>query len=350
MRVLGIETSCDDTGVGIVDADRVILGQALYTQREEHEKFKGVVPEIAARAHLARLHEVCQTALKDANLTLNDIDAFAATSGPGLIGGVMVGLMTAKTFAAVTGKPFIAVNHLEAHVLTPRLSFAALEFPFMVLLVSGGHTQIILAAGYRDYRLIGSTRDDAAGEAFDKCAKLLGLGYPGGPALEALAAHATTHEPLFGIPMQGDKSCDFSFSGLKTAMRNALQKHGDGPVPQDMAAQLAWSLQHAVTKTLADRCNRALSVAGMKLNGLVAVGGVAANKSIRAALEGVAASHDLPFYAPPLPLCTDNGVMIAWAGMEALQRGITNKLTVPAKPRWPLHELTLAEPYPAATR
>ncbi|MES2729021.1 MAG: tRNA (adenosine(37)-N6)-threonylcarbamoyltransferase complex transferase subunit TsaD [Pseudomonadota bacterium] len=348
MKVFGIETSCDDTGVAIVNDQHTILSQALYTQREEHAQFQGVVPEIAARAHLNRLPDLCDKVLADAGLTLNDIDAFAATAGPGLIGGVMVGLVTGKTFAAMTGKPFIGINHLEAHILTPRLTFPELTFPFLVLLVSGGHTQIILAKAYRDYTLLGATRDDAAGEAFDKTAKLMGLGYPGGPALEVLArdvpdgAKAAADLGL-PIPMLNAPHCDFSFSGLKTAMRNRMVKHGAATLPPAFAAQLASGLQYCIAQSLADRVRVALQHPECrKLNGIVVVGGVAANQTIRSALEDVATAHGTQLYAPPMSLCTDNGVMIAWAGVEAMRHGLIDTLDLAARPRWPVSELRRA--------
>lgn len=348
MRVLGIETSCDDTGIAIVDGAHNIVAQALYTQRQEHAEFQGVVPEIAARAHLGRIQGLCHTVLRDAGLTLNDIDGFAATAGPGLIGGVMVGLITGKTLAALTGKPFLAVNHLEGHILTPRLSFPELAFPFLVLLVSGGHTQIILARGYRDYVILGATRDDAAGEAFDKTAKLLGLGFPGGPAIDRLAATGpdgaqAARDLNLPIPMRGESHCDFSFSGLKTAIRTRLERFGAQEIPKDFAATLASGLQYCIAQSLADRVTRALQLpecAG--ITGLAVVGGVAANLAIRRELDHIATTHALRLYAPPIPLCTDNGVMIAWAGVEAMRAGLRDPLDVAARPRWPVSELSLS--------
>ncbi len=347
MRIFGIETSCDDTGIAIVDDTHTIVAQALYTQREEHAKFQGVVPEIAARAHLGRIQGLCRRVLADANLTLDDIDGFAATSGPGLIGGVMVGLVTGKTLAAITGKPFLAINHLEGHILTPRLSFPDLEFPFLVLLVSGGHTQIILARGYRDYVILGATRDDAAGEAFDKTAKLLGLGFPGGPAIDRLAETGPDGETAarqlnLPIPMRGEPHCDFSFSGLKTAIRTRLERYGDDVIPQEFAATLASGLQHCIAQSLSDRMVKALQRPECQgITGLAVVGGVAANKAIRHELDQIAKNHNLRLYAPPIPLCTDNGVMIAWAGVEAMRAGLRDNLNVGARPRWPVSELSL---------
>ncbi|MDX2027885.1 MAG: tRNA (adenosine(37)-N6)-threonylcarbamoyltransferase complex transferase subunit TsaD [Alphaproteobacteria bacterium] len=337
MVVLGLETSCDETSVGIVDAGRRIRAHVLVSQLAEHKPYGGVVPEIAARAHLDHLDGMVERALDEAGLRLKDMSGIAATSGPGLIGGVMVGAMTGKAIAAVRGLPFIAVNHLEAHALSPRLS-DNVEFPYLLLLVSGGHCQLLLVRGVGDYRCLGSTIDDAAGECFDKGAKLLGLGYPGGPLIERAAAKGNPKAFDLPRPLTGRAGCDFSFSGLKTALRQLVhaEKPGDAFV-----ADAAASLQAAIADILADRTQNALELLqeeGEKITALVAAGGVAANQAIRGRLTALAARHGLSFIAPPMELCTDNGAMVAWAGLERLRLGLTDGLDTAARPRWPLDE------------
>ena len=342
--MLGIETSCDETAAAVVTDDRSILSNVIYSQLVQHAPHGGVVPEIAARAHLEAVNRVVDEALKKANVGWQDITAIAATAGPGLIGGVMVGLMTGKALAAHLQKPFIGVNHLEGHALSPRLSHDV-SFPYMLLLVSGGHTQILLAEGVGQYRLIGTTIDDAAGECFDKSAKLLGLPQPGGPYLEALAKKCTDAQAAIARfdlpqPLTGKKTCDFSFSGLKTAIRERIDAltSTDGVVQEADAAALAVALQHAIAGHLVSRCKRALESISPKPTALVAAGGVASNTAVREGLEKLAASFGLPFMAPPAALCTDNGAMIAWAGIERLKRGETSPMDIPARPRWPLDE------------
>ena len=334
MIVLGIETSCDETAVGIVDGDRHILANQLASQLPLHAPYGGVVPEIAARAHLQRLDALVQDARAEAGLDWDAIDGFAATCGPGLIGGVMVGAMFGKALAAARGRPFSAVNHLAAHALTARLT-DDVAFPFLLLLVSGGHTQLLLAESVTRFTLLGTTRDDAVGECFDKSAKLLGLPYPGGPTLEALAHKGNPARYPFSLPLLEAGSCDFSFSGIKTAVRTlALQEAQD----EQRRADIAASLQYALAATLAEKCRRALTrTADAHPTALVVAGGVAANQAIRTALRTVAAEHGLPLVAPPPALCTDNGVMIAWAGLERLRLGLQDHLDVPARPRWPLN-------------
>jgi N6-L-threonylcarbamoyladenine synthase len=327
--ILGLESSCDDSAAALVTSDRQILAQAIVGQNEAHRPFGGVVPEIAARAHVEVLSPLIEAALKDADLTLADVDVIAATAGPGLIGGVMVGLVTGKALAHAAGKPLIAVNHLEGHALSPRLADPTLQFPYLLLLVSGGHCQLLHVRGPGDYARLATTIDDASGEAFDKTAKLLGLGYPGGPAVEKAAAAGNPKAVPLPRPLVGTVEPHFSFAGLKSAVMRAAQSG------QYSTGDIAASFQQAVIDCLVDRTERQL--AGLHdITALVVAGGVAANQSIRAALEALAARHDLPFVAPPLWLCTDNAAMIAWAGAERYAAGLIDDLTVPARPRWPL--------------
>jgi N6-L-threonylcarbamoyladenine synthase len=312
-----------------VTADGRILAHRLATQEEAHRPYGGVVPEIAARAHVEALAPLIEAALADADMTLADVDVIAATAGPGLIGGVMVGLVTGKALAHAANKPLIAVNHLEGHALSPRLADRDLQFPYMLLLVSGGHCQILHVKGPGDYARLATTIDDAAGEAFDKTAKLLGLGYPGGPAVEKAAALGNAKAVPLPRPLVGTAEPHFSFAGLKSAVMRAVQSG------QYAMEDIAASFQQAVIDCLIDRTRRALAqTEGM--SALVVAGGVAANKAIRGALEKLAADHDLPFVAPPLWLCTDNAAMIAWAGAERYAVGLVDDLSVPARPRWPL--------------
>jgi N6-L-threonylcarbamoyladenine synthase len=331
--VLGIESSCDETAVALVRGDRTILAQRIASQNEAHERFGGVVPELAARAHADRLAPMVETVLAEAGIALTDVDAIAGTAGPGLIGGVMVGLVTAKALAFAANKPLIAVNHLEGHALSPRLADASLQFPYLLLLVSGGHCQLLGVEGVGRYRRLATTIDDAVGEAFDKSAKVLGLGFPGGPALER-AAH-TGNPARFPLPrpLVGSDEPHFSFAGLKSAVLRARAALAE-PTAQDIA-DLAASFQQAACDCLTDRTARAIT-AFPEATALVVAGGVAANQAIRATLAGLAATHGLPFVAPPMWLCTDNGAMIAWAGLERLAIGDVDDLHAPARPRWPL--------------
>ncbi|WP_397591831.1 tRNA (adenosine(37)-N6)-threonylcarbamoyltransferase complex transferase subunit TsaD [Sphingorhabdus sp.] len=327
--ILGLESSCDETAAAIVRSDRTILSHALAGQEDHHRAFGGVVPEIAARAHAELMTPLVETALADAGLTLNDIDAIAATAGPGLIGGVMVGLVTAKALAMASGKPLIAVNHLEGHALSPRLIDADLEFPYLLLLVSGGHCQLLRVNGVGDYNRLATTIDDAVGEAFDKTAKILGLGFPGGPAVERAAAIGNAHNVPLPRPLKGADEPHFSFAGLKSAV---LRAHESG---QYKVEDIAASFQLAVIDCLYDRISYTLDRIDAPA-ALVVAGGVAANVPIREMLEKLAAQRGMRFVAPPLWLCTDNGVMIAWAGAERFGMGLTDGLDFVARPRWPL--------------
>ena len=327
MLILGLESSCDETAAALVTGDRRVLAHRLLGQEAAHAPYGGVVPEIAARAHVEALAPLVEAALADAGVTLADVDAVAATAGPGLIGGVMVGLVTGKALAHAAGKPLVAVNHLEGHALSPRLSDPDLDFPYLLLLVSGGHCQLLLVDGVARYRRLATTIDDAAGEAFDKTAKLLGLGFPGGPAVERAARDGDAGAVSLPRPLLGSAEPHFSFAGLKSAVARTAGHHP----PADMAA----SFQQAVIDCLLDRTTRALARAG-EVTALVVAGGVAANGAVRAALQGLAGEHGLRFVAPPLWLCTDNAAMIAWAGAERFAAGLTDPLDVPARPRWPL--------------
>ena len=341
MRLLGIETSCDETAAGIVARDASgtgrILSNVVYSQLTEHAPYGGVVPELAARAHVSHLDHIVARAAAEAGLRLSDVDGIAATAGPGLIGGVLVGLTTAKALAAALGKPLIAVNHLEAHALTARLT-DGLQFPYLLLLVSGGHSQFVLVRGVGQYERWGTTIDDALGEAFDKVAKLLGLGVPGGPEVEKLASAGDPRRFDFPRPVLNQDRLDFSFSGLKTAVRLAAE--AIAPLTDQDAADICASFQHAVTEIVSTRARAALArfVAQMPDTRpvLVVAGGVAANQAIGGGLRAVAAEAGAQLVVPPIPLCTDNGVMVAWAGAERLALGDTDGFDIAAKARWPL--------------
>jgi len=333
MLVLGIETSCDETAAAVV-SDRAprIHANLVLSQLAEHRPYGGVVPEIAARAHLDHLDGLIARALDEAGIGVDALDAVAATGGPGLIGGVIVGVMAAKAMALARGVPFIAVNHLEGHALTVRLEHDV-PFPFLLLLVSGGHCQLLVAEGIGRYRRLGTTIDDAAGEAFDKGAKLLGLGFPGGPAIERAAREGNPAHFDLPRPMIGRAGADFSFSGLKTALAQRVAALGS-PEPAD-TADLAAALQEAIGDCLIDRTRHALGMC-KSVRHLVAAGGVAANLRLRARLEALAAESELTFVAPSPKLCTDNGAMIGWAGIERLREGLIDGLDFAPRPRWPL--------------
>ena len=341
--VLGLETSCDETAAAVVrgfpPGPGEILSNVMFSQVAEHRPYGGVVPEIAARAHVELLDGVVARALDEAGIALADVDAVAATAGPGLIGGVMVGLVSAKALALACGKPLIAVNHLEAHALSARLS-EGVEFPFLLLLISGGHCQLMAAEGVGAFRLYGATIDDAVGEAFDKTAKLLGLPYPGGPEIERLARDG--HPKRFSLPrpMMGREGSDFSFSGLKTAVRQIVR--GKTPLTDQDKADLAASFQSAVVDVLTDRVRAAMqqfrgSLGKMNASlNFVAAGGVAANGPIRHGLAGLAAKEGFVLSLAPPDLCTDNGAMVAWAGLERLALGVSDALDAMPRARWPL--------------
>jgi N6-L-threonylcarbamoyladenine synthase len=338
MILLGIETSCDETAAALVRDDRKILAERLLSQLEEHRPYGGIVPEIAARAHLDHIDRLVAEAMAEAGVVFAELDGVAATGGPGLIGGVIVGVMTAKAIAAASGCPFLAINHLEGHALSIRL-VEPVAFPYLLLLVSGGHCQLLAVEGVGRYRRLGTTLDDAAGEAFDKCAKLLGLGFPGGPAIEKAARAGDARR--FGLPrpLLGRPGCDFSFSGLKTAMRQTILALGPGGLDRGAVADLAASFQAAVADVLADRTAHAIAAFRARYPSgetLVAAGGVAANGLLRARLEQVAREHGMSFAAPPQRLCTDNAAMIAWAGIERLKLGLVDGLDFAPRPRWPL--------------
>ena len=326
--ILALESSCDDSAAALVTSDRQILAQAVVGQNEAHRPFGGVVPEIAARAHVEILPGLIRQVLSEADISIGEVDAVAATAGPGLIGGVMVGLLAGKGLALSAGKPLIAVNHLEGHALSPRLVDRGLDFPYLLLLASGGHCQLLEVRGVGDYCRLATTIDDAAGEAFDKAAKLLGLGYPGGPAIEALAKDGDPAAVPLPRPLVGSKEPHFSFAGLKGAVQRVVASE------QYRAEDVAASFQQAVVDCFVDRTRIALSASGAPT--LVVAGGVAANASVRAALAQLAEDEGRGFSVPPGWLCTDNAAMIGWAGAERFAAGLIDGLDAPARARWPL--------------
>lgn len=326
--ILALESSCDDSAAALVTDDRQILAQAVVGQNDAHRPFGGVVPEIAARAHVEVLPGLVRQVLHDADVAIGDIDAVAATAGPGLIGGVMVGLLAGKGIALSAGKPLIAVNHLEGHALSPRLVDQNLDFPYLLLLASGGHCQLLEVRGVNDYRRLATTIDDAAGEAFDKAAKLMDLGYPGGPAIEALAKDGDPHAVPLPRPLVGSGEPHFSFAGLKGAVQRAVDSG------QYAHADIAASFQQAVVDCFVDRTRIALEKSDAP--SLVVAGGVAANRSVRGALGELAKANGRHFSVPPGWLCTDNAAMIGWAGAERFAAGMLDPLDAPARARWPL--------------
>lgn len=347
MIVLGLETSCDETAAALVSDDALpasrILAQRLLSQTSDHAPYGGVVPEIAARSHLDHIDRLVNETMAEAGLGFADIDAVAATGGPGLIGGVIVGVMTGKAIAAARGLPFLAVNHLQGHALSIRLE-ADLAFPFLLLLVSGGHCQLVLVEDVHHFQRLGTTKDDALGEAFDKVAKMLGLGYPGGPAVERWAERGHPQRFPLPRPLLGRPGCDFSFSGLKTALRQQVTALGPAITDQDIA-DLCAAFQAAAAAVLSDRCRHAV----LRFRGLypdiespplVVAGGVAANRVLRQSLTAFAAEMGWHLYAPAPALCTDNAAMIAWAGLERFRRGEQDGLDFRPRPRWPLEHLT----------
>lgn len=344
LHILGIETSCDETAAAVVRRDAAgrgeILSNIVLSQTADHAPYGGVVPEIAARAHIAHLNRLVARAMSEASLSFGQLDGVAATAGPGLLGGLLVGLTTAKAIALAHGKPLIAVNHLEGHALTARL-LGQVGFPYLLLLISGGHTQFQIVEGVGRYRRLGSTIDDALGEAFDKVAKLLGLGYPGGPQVEAFARRGDPKRFSFPRPLKGRKDCNFSFSGLKTAVREEVKALG--PLTEQDIADVCASFEAAAADCMADR----LAMAAQSFRAahpeaahpaLIVAGGVAANQKLKAVFEDAAARHGLTLIVPPAKLCTDNAAMIAWAGAERLALGLTDDLAVAARARWPLDQ------------
>ena len=343
--ILGIETSCDETAAAIVGSDGGIRANIVASQVEDHRRHGGVVPEVAARAHLARIDAVVGDALGEAGMGMEAIDAVAATNGPGLIGGVMVGSVAGRAIAFGLGVPFYAINHLEGHALTARLD-GSVDFPYLLLLVSGGHTQLLEVEAPGRYRRLGTTMDDAAGEAFDKSAKIMGLGMPGGPAIEAAAKGGNDRAFQLPRPLAGKPGCHFSFSGMKTAVltawKGAAGDGRDGGPPEGLVADLAASLQRAVADSLADRSVRAMAMfrerhPDAEAPGFVAAGGVAANARVRETLASAAGENGFAFHAPPPGLCTDNAAMIAWAAVERRAAGMADDgLDAEPLPRWPL--------------
>ncbi len=338
MIVLGIETSCDETAAAVVTGDRRILSDRVLSQLDDHRPFGGVVPEIAARAHLEYLDGLIAEAMEEAGVAFADLDGVAATGGPGLIGGVIVGVMTAKAIATVHDLPLLAVNHLEGHALTARLT-DDVPFPFLLLLVSGGHCQLLAVEGVGKYTRLGTTVDDALGEAFDKVAKMLDLGYPGGPLVERAARGGDPARFALPRPMKGRPGCHFSFSGLKTAVKHTIAALPSGGLAATNVADICASFQTAAGEALMDRTRNAIGEFRARYpdaDNIVIAGGVAANSTLRALLGELAEREGMRLTAPPQPLCTDNGAMIAWAGIERLRLGLTNPLDFRPRPRWPL--------------
>ena len=334
MRILGIETSCDETGVAIYDDNAGLLANQLYSQIKLHADYGGVVPELASRDHVKKTVPLIQAALKEAGLTPSDIDGVAYTAGPGLVGALLVGATVGRSLAMAWGVPAVAVHHMEGHLLAPMLEDNPPPFPFVALLVSGGHTQLIRVDGVGRYQLLGESIDDAAGEAFDKTAKLMGLDYPGGPLLAKLAEQGRPGRFVFPRPMTDRPGLDFSFSGLKTFAANTIHKEGNDPQTR---ADIAYAFQQAVVDTLAIKCRRALKETGFKR--LVIAGGVSANQELRRQLAEMMQSIGGEVYYPRTAFCTDNGAMIAYAGMLRLKNKEFQDLSVSARPRWPMNEL-----------
>lgn len=347
MLVLGIESSCDETAAAVVSDDKRILSNVIYSQIYEHQRFKGVVPEIAARSHLEKIDIVVQKALDDASIKISDLDAVAGTCGPGLIGGVIVGATFAKGISLCAKIPFIAVNHIEAHALTIRLTEKDIEFPYLLILASGGHCQICIVYSCDAFEVIGRTLDDSVGESFDKVAKMLNIGHPGGPLVEKLAQKGDSKKFNFPKPLC-NKSCenflDFSFSGLKTAVRTTIEKISIETVenPENIKADICASFQHTVAEILTYKMNLALKYCkthDIKINAAAIAGGVAANQCILNRLQNLCDQHKVRFAVPPIGLCTDNGVMIAWMGIERFSKGQTDSLQFKPRPRWELSPL-----------
>ena len=340
MRILGIETSCDETGVAIYDEEKGLIANQLYTQIALHADYGGVVPELASRDHIRKLAPLLQAALQEANLTAKDIDGVAYTSGPGLVGALLVGSTVARSLAYAWNVPAIGIHHMEGHLLAPMLEENPPHFPFVALLVSGGHTQLVRVDGVGRYELLGESIDDAAGEAFDKTAKLLGLDYPGGAALARLASNGTPNRFAFPRPMTDRPGLDFSFSGLKTFAANTLHQvmQEERELTEQSKADIAYAFQEAVVDTLAIKCKRALKQTGLKR--LVIAGGVSANKQLRQTLAELMQQLGGEVFYPQPQFCTDNGAMIAYAGFLRLKQGQQQDLAIEVRPRWAMTELT----------
>lgn len=340
MRILGIETSCDETGVAIYDEEKGLIANQLHTQIALHADYGGVVPELASRDHIRKLAPLLQAALQEANLTAKDIDGVAYTSGPGLVGALLVGSTVARSLAYAWNIPAIGVHHMEGHLLAPMLEENPPHFPFVALLVSGGHTQLVRVDGVGRYELLGESIDDAAGEAFDKTAKLLGLDYPGGAALARLALNGTPNRFAFPRPMTDRPGLDFSFSGLKTFAANTLHQvmQEEGELTEQSKADIAYAFQEAVVDTLAIKCKRALKQTGLKR--LVIAGGVSANKQLRQTLAELMQQFGGEVFYPQPQFCTDNGAMIAYTGFLRLKQGQQQDLAIKVRPRWAMTELT----------
>ena len=343
MLVMGIESSCDETACAIISDKKELLSSVVWSQYDEHRRFGGVVPEIAARAHLEQADVIIKEALTEAKVSFSDLDAIAVAGGPGLIGGVMVGVITAKAIALAHNLPFIAVNHLEGHALMARFT-NEVDFPYLLMLTSGGHCQILAVLGPGKYEKFGGTIDDSAGEAFDKVAKMLDVGYPGGPNIERAAKQGNPKRFILPYPMKGRAGCDFSFSGLKTAVRHQIEVlENTAPLTEQDKADMSASFQRTVVTIITDRLKNGIKMFKQKYpegKHLVVSGGVAANTSLRQAIEELAVKNKMIFAAPPLKLCTDNGVMIAWAGLERFRQGMTSSFDFKAKPRWPLDKMS----------
>ena len=338
MIVLGIETSCDETAAAVVSSEREILSESIYSQIKTHEKYLGVVPELAARSHIDHCSAVVKDAINKANLSISQVDAIAATAGPGLLGGLLVGLTTAKAISLAAKKPFIAINHLDGHALTPRLSHS-LEFPYLLLLISGGHSMFLAVEGPGKYKLLGQSIDDALGEAFDKTGRLLGLGYPGGPAIEKIAVNGDPFRFKLPHPLKGRDNCDFSFSGLKTAVRQTAEKLS--PLTLKDREDIAASFQYTICKIIEERLKNAIrEYIEYYPNDrrLAASGGVASNNMIRKTLLNLAEKNSFDLFIPEPKLCTDNGAMIAWAGVEHSLLGHKSDYSFDVRARWPLGE------------
>ena len=338
MIVLGIETSCDETAAAVVSSEREILSESIYSQIKTHEKYLGVVPELAARSHIDHCSVVVKDAINKANLSISQVDAIAATAGPGLLGGLLVGLTTAKAISLAAKKPFIAINHLDGHALTPRLSHS-LEFPYLLLLISGGHSMFLAVEGPGKYKLLGQSIDDALGEAFDKTGRLLGLGYPGGPAIEKIAVNGDPFRFRLPHPLKGRDNCDFSFSGLKTAVRQTAEKLS--PLTLKDREDIAASFQYTICKIIEERLKNAIrEYIEYYPNDrrLATSGGVASNNMIRKTLLNLAEKNSFDLFIPEPKLCTDNGAMIAWAGVEHSLLGHKSDYSFDVRARWPLGE------------